>query len=88
MILAHLDRTQIRIREIAVITGTLFAAHAFGELLALIPQAGFLDDGLTAFVGLDLALNLVLAGFLDGRERIHVLDLHLRAEGGIRTATD
>ena len=87
LIRAHLNRAEVGIREVAVIAGAFLAAHALGELLALIPEAGLLNDRLTGFVGLDLTLDLVLAGLLDGRERVHVLDLHLRSEGRIRPPT-
>ena len=83
---AHLDRAEIRIGEIAVIAGAFLAPHALGELLALIPEACFLHHRLTGFVGLDLALDLVFASLLNRGEGVHVLDLHLRAEGRIRPA--
>ena len=83
LLLAHFNRAQIGIGEIAVIAGALLAAHALGELLALIPEAGFLNNRLAGLIGLDLALDFVVARLLDGREGVHVLDLHLGAEGGI-----
>ena len=79
----HLDRAEIGIGEIAVVTGTFLATHALGELLALIPEARFLHHRLTGLIGLDLALDFVFTRFLNGREGVHVLDLHLRAEGRI-----
>ena len=88
LIRTHLNRAQVGIREVAVIAGPFLAAHALGELLSLVPEAGLLNDRLTGFVGLDLTLDLVLAGLLDGRERVHILDFHLRPEGRIRPPTD
>ena len=82
---AHLDRPQIGIGEIAVVAGPFFAAHALSELFSLIPEAGFLHHRLTGLVGLDLSLNLVITSLLDRREGVHVLDLHLRAEGSVRS---
>ena len=82
----HLDGAKVGIGEVAVVAGTLLAAHALSELLGLVPKAGFLSHRLTGFVGLDLALNFVINRLLNSREGIHVLDLHLDAEGGIRAA--
>ena len=82
----HLDRPKVRIGEIAIVAGALLTAHALGELLAFIPEAGLLHHRLTRFVSLDLTLNLKLAGFLNRREGVHVLDLHLGTEGSIRPA--
>ena len=81
---AHLNGPEIRIGEIAVIAGALLTAHTLGELLALIPEAGFLQHRLTGLIGLDLALDFILTGPLNRREGIHVLDLHLCAKGCIR----
>ena len=80
---AHLDGPQIRIGEVAVIAGAFLATHALGELLTLIPEPGFLHHRFAGLVGLDLALDFVITGLLNRRKGIHVLDFHLRAEGGI-----
>ena len=82
----HLDGAKVGIWEVAIVTGALLTAHALGELLCLVPKACFLPHRLTGFIGLDLALNLVINRLLNSREGIHILDLHLRTEGGIAAA--
>ena len=84
LLAAHLNRPQIRIGEVAIVAGALLTAHTLGELLALIPEAGFLNHRLTGLIGLDLALDFILTGPLNRREGIHVLDLHLCAKWCIR----
>ena len=86
LLATYLNWSEIGIGEIAVVAGSLLAAHALGELFALVPEAGFLHHRLAGFVGLDLALNFIFTGLLNCREGVHVFDLHLGAEGCIGPA--
>ena len=82
----HLDGAKVGIGEVAVVAGAFLAAHALSELFGFIPKAGFLPHRLTGFVGLDLALNLVINRLLNSRKGVHILNFYLGAEGGIRAA--
>ena len=75
------QRRQVRLREVAVVVRVLLGPHDVGRLLAVVPAAGVLGEGLAPVERDRLALDLVGDRPLHGPERVHVLDLDPRPEG-------
>ncbi|MNL25734.1 hypothetical protein D3C87_1472230 [compost metagenome] len=81
-------RQQVRIGEVTVVVGFLFAAHRTGFVLVRIVQAGLLDHFSAVFDQFDLTLDFAVDRLLDEAERVDVLDLAAGAELDLAFRTD
>src|SRR5471032_567118 len=81
-------RQQVRIGEVTVVVGFLFAAHWTGFVLVRIVQASLLDHFAAVFDQLDLTAYFAVDRLLDKAERVDVLDLAARAEFDLAFRTD
>ena len=79
------ERQEIGVGEIAVIVRLFLAAHRPGDAARGIEEPRLLFDRAAIFQELDLAARLVLDRLHREPDRIDVLDLAARAEGGTRT---
>ena len=77
---AHVQRRQVRFREIAIVVCLLLAPLNHGAVPGCIPPHRHLDDPAAAFERFYLSLDLVLQRLTDRPKRIQVLDFDFGSE--------
>src|SRR5690606_38148166 len=80
------EHGQVGIREVPVVVALLLAPHRTGFTPVRVPEEGFVDDRFAPGPECALTFDLEHERTLDVAERVHVLDLGLRAEALARSA--